>query len=167
MKAKSKTIELIIAALWLIAFAISACVAEGRLGSDIDKAVELYGKPKSQFIKADAPQRIAVWEVNGFTIRIEFRDGVADVIEVNSLAWNGSARNNFVRDNLSALPEFTTRVLPVNEKDGSQVVVFFDKATGEALAAYNMKPRPNTESGAAIRMALNTESAWYKLTFKK
>ena len=166
MKAKSKTIELIIAAVWLIAFAIFASIAEGRLGSDIDKAVELYGKPTSQFIKADAPQRIAVWEINGFTIRIEFRDGVADVIEVNSLAWNGSARNNMVRDNLSVLPEYTTRVLPV-EKDGSQVVVFFDKATGEALAAYNMKPRPNTENGAAIRMVLNTESAWYKLTFKK
>ena len=165
MKAKSKTIELIIAALWLIAFAIFATVAEGRLGSDIDKAVELYGKPKSQFIKAEAPQRIAVWEVNGFTIRIEFRDGVADVIEVNSLAWNGSARNNMVRDNLSVLPEYTTRVFPVDEKDGSQVVLFFYK--GEAVAAYNMKPRPNTESGAAIRMVLNTKSAWYKLTFKK
>ena len=156
----------IVLALWILVFAFVAGTAQGRLGSDIDKAVELYGKPKSQFIKADAPQRIAVWEVNGFTIRIEFRDGVADVIEVNSLAWNGSARNNFVRDNLSDLPEFTTRVLPV-EKDGSQVVVFFDKATGEALAAYNMKPRPNTESGAAIRMVLNTESAWYKSTFKK
>ena len=156
----------LVLALWVFAFAFFAGIAQGRLGSDIDKAVELYGKPKSQFIKADAPQRIAVWEVNGFTIRIEFRDGVADVIEVNSLAWNGTARNSMVRDNLSVLPEFTTRVLPV-EKDGSQVVVFFDKATGEALAAYNMKPRPNTESGASIRMALNTESAWYKLTFKK
>lgn len=153
-------------AIWIFTFAFVAGVAQGRLGSDIDKAVELYGKPTSQFIKADAPQRIVVWEVNGFTIRIEFRDGVADVIEVNSLAWNGTARNSMVRDNLSVLPEFTTRALPV-EKDGSQMVVFFDKATGEALAAYNMKPRPNTESGAAIRMVLNTESAWYKLTFKK
>ena len=148
----------IVIALWVIVFAFVAGTAQGRLGSDIDKAVELYGKPKSQFIKADAPQRIAVWEINGFTIRIEFRDGVADVIEVNSLAWNGSARNNMVRDNLSVLPEYTTRVFPVDEKDGSQVVLFFYK--GEAVAAYNMKPRPNTERGAAIRMVLHAESAW-------